>query len=46
MLTLKSQAQPSFSLSPEMLHLVLEHARPLGHHENAANLNLGFGFLY
>jgi len=46
MLKLKSQAQPSFSLSPEMLQRVLEHAKPLGHHENAANLNLGFGFMY
>jgi hypothetical protein len=28
-----------------MLQQVLEHARPLGHHEDPANLNLGFGFL-
>jgi hypothetical protein len=46
MLKLKSQAQPTFSLSAEMLQLILEHARPLGHHEDAAHLNLGFGFLY
>lgn len=38
--------QPAFSLSPAVLGDILEHARPLGHHEDAASLNLGFGFLY
>jgi len=35
----------SFSLGP-LLGDILEHARPLGHHEDAATLNLGFGFVY
>lgn len=35
-----------FSLTPRMLREILHHARPLGHHEDAAGLNLGFGFLY
>ena len=29
-----------------MLPCILEHATPLGHHEDAATFNLGFGFLY
>lgn len=37
---------PSFSLDPAMLREIFAHARPLGHNEDAANLNLGFGFLY
>jgi predicted O-methyltransferase YrrM len=37
---------PSFSLDPVMLREIFAHARPLGHNEDAANLNLGFGFLY
>jgi hypothetical protein len=37
---------PRFSLDPRMIDAVLRHARPLGHHECAAELNLGFGFLY
>jgi predicted O-methyltransferase YrrM len=37
---------PSFSLDPAMLRNIFAHARPLGHNEDAANLNLGFGFLY
>lgn len=37
---------PSFSLDPAMLCEIFAHARPLGHNEDAANLNLGFGFLY
>lgn len=35
-----------FSLDVQTLGDILRHARPLGHHEDAANLNLGFGFLY
>jgi len=46
MFKLKPQSEPTFSLSAEMLQQVLEHAGPLGHHEDTANLNIGFGFLY
>jgi predicted O-methyltransferase YrrM len=46
MLKLKPQSRPAFSLSADMLQEVLDHAKPLGHHEDAATLNLGFGFLY
>lgn len=35
-----------FSLDVQTLGDILRHARPLGHHEDASNLNLGFGFLY
>jgi len=35
-----------FSLTPEVIEAIFRHARPLGHNENPANLNLGFGFLY
>ena len=35
-----------FSLDAATLHNILEHARPLGHHEDRATLNLGFGFIY
>jgi len=35
-----------FSLDPRLLADVLRHAKPLGHHEDPATLNLGFGFLY
>ncbi|HWR88303.1 MAG TPA: class I SAM-dependent methyltransferase [Acidiferrobacterales bacterium] len=35
-----------FSLTPNVLRSILEYARPLGHHEDRSNLNLGFGFLY
>ncbi len=42
-----TQPQPkTFSLDPAMLREILKHAKPLGHHEDAATLNLGFGFLY
>jgi predicted O-methyltransferase YrrM len=45
---LLSPAQPAatFSLDPGTIADVLRHARPLGHHEDAAELNLGFGFMY
>lgn len=35
-----------FSLNPALLQEVFHHARPLGHHEQIAKLNLGFGFVY
>jgi hypothetical protein len=35
-----------FCLDAELIRKVFEHAKPLGHHEAPANLNLGFGFLY
>ena len=35
-----------FSLDPEMIQQILDHARPLGHGEVPADLNLGFGFVY
>lgn len=36
----------AFSLDAETLRAVFRHARPLGHNEDAASLNLGFGFMY
>lgn len=39
-------ASSGFSLSPQIIRDVFAHARPLGHHEDKASLNLGFGFLY
>jgi predicted O-methyltransferase YrrM len=36
----------AFSLDARMLRDILEHAKPLGHNEDARNLNLGFGFMY
>lgn len=35
-----------FSLSPEVIQTILHRAVPLGHHDSAHDLNLGFGFLY
>ncbi len=35
-----------FSLDPEMIQQVLDHAKPLGHCEVPGGLNLGFGFVY
>jgi predicted O-methyltransferase YrrM len=37
---------PPFSLDAEMVRQILDYARPLGHGEQVAELNLGFGFLY
>src|SRR5262249_15165419 len=34
------------SLNIPLVRDILDHARPLGHHESPANLNLGFGFVY
>lgn len=39
-------AAHGFSLTPELVQDVLRRARPLGHYEDTAQLNLGFGFLY
>ena len=46
MLTSLKAREAEFSLHPERLRNIFQHARPLGHHEAAAELNLGFGFLY
>jgi predicted O-methyltransferase YrrM len=46
MLNLLETKEAGFSLDATMLRAILEHARPLGHNEDPANLNLGFGFLY
>src|SRR3974390_3522397 len=46
MLTLPKSRAASFSLDTPMLERVLQHAKPLGHHEDPASLNIGFGFLY
>ena len=35
-----------FSLTPDLIAAVLRQARPLGHNEEPASLNLGFGFVY
>ena len=39
-------SQAPFSLESGVLSDIFRHARPLGHHEDAGTLNLGFGFLY
>lgn len=36
----------TFSLNDALIKDIFHHAKPLGHHENLKNLNLGFGFLY
>jgi hypothetical protein len=36
----------SFSLNTSVLRDILEHAKPLGHHEDSGGLNLGFGLVY
>ena len=46
MLSLKPRESSTFSLDPATMREIFEHARPLGHYEDPANLNLGFGFLY
>ncbi len=35
-----------FSLNPAIIQDILTYAKPLGHNEKPANMNLGFGFLY
>ena len=42
----QASAKAFFSLDPDMLAGILHHAKPLGHYEDASELNLGFGFLY
>ncbi len=46
MLKLDWTDEARFSLNPAILRAILDHAKPLGHNEEANNLNLGFGFLY
>ncbi|MGZ5572818.1 MAG: class I SAM-dependent methyltransferase [Usitatibacter sp.] len=47
MLELKQSPNAApFSLDAPLLREILLHARPLGHHEEPANINIGFGFLY
>jgi len=46
MLTQERFAASPLSLTPALLHDVLRHAKPLGHHEDPTTLNLGFGFVY
>jgi len=46
MLSLGRKEDASFSLDAATIRDIFEHAKPLGHHEDAAGLNLGFGFLY
>jgi predicted O-methyltransferase YrrM len=36
----------TFSLNPELLETILDQAKPMGHSEDAKQLNLGFGFVY
>lgn len=45
-LLLPQPEEASFSLNPALLRDILRQAKPLGHHEEAKTLNLGFGFLY
>lgn len=40
------QENAQFSLNPFVIRNILEHAKPLGHNEKPANMNLGFGFFY
>ncbi len=35
-----------FSLTQHLMEDIFKHAKPLGHHEEPASLNLGFGFIY
>lgn len=46
MLSLRNPDKTDFSLQPQVLRDIFQHARPLGHNEDAGGLNLGFGFLY
>jgi len=46
MLTLPRAESAPFSLNASLIGEILRRAKPLGHHEDAATLNLGFGFLY
>jgi hypothetical protein len=42
----KDSAMQTFSLNCDVLQDIFRYAKPLGHNEKPANLNLGFGFLY
>jgi hypothetical protein len=42
----RMEASDHFSLDAEMIREILVHSRPMGHHEDAPRLNLGFGFVY
>lgn len=46
MLSLSRAESATFSLDAPMLAQILRHAKPLGHHEDEASLNIGFGFVY
>jgi predicted O-methyltransferase YrrM len=46
MLKLDWSDETPFSLDPTVLRAIIDHAKPLGHHEERDTLNLGFGFLY
>jgi len=46
-LKLKSRSDDdTFSLNSGILRSILQDAKPLGHNQQSANLNLGFGFIY
>lgn len=40
------QEEARFSLNLDLFERVFEHAKPLGHNQSPADMNLGFGFLY
>jgi predicted O-methyltransferase YrrM len=40
------KAMQTFSLNSNVLEDIFRYAKPLGHNEKPASLNLGFGFLY
>jgi predicted O-methyltransferase YrrM len=42
----EEEREGPLSLSTTLLKDILEHAKPLGHREDPATLNLGFGFVY
>jgi len=42
----KATLASPFSLDPALIQQVFDHAKPLGHCETVADLNLGFGFVY
>lgn len=46
MLTARKPLPDAYSLDAGLIADILRYAKPLGHHEDAATLNLGFGFLY
>ena len=41
-----SDSGGGFSLTPDLIRGIFRDAKPLGHHEDPAKGNLGFGFLY